>query len=28
VDGRVCVEAKGLFVVPKGIKLRRLGDNF
>ncbi|PMD60874.1 uncharacterized protein K444DRAFT_642776 [Hyaloscypha bicolor E] len=24
VDGRVCVEAKGLFVVPKGIKLRRL----
>lgn len=28
VDGRVCVEAKALYVVPKGIKLRSLGDNF
>jgi acyl-coenzyme A thioesterase PaaI-like protein len=28
VDGRVCVEAKGLFVVPKGIKLRSIGDKF
>ncbi|KAE9380024.1 hypothetical protein N431DRAFT_432333 [Stipitochalara longipes BDJ] len=28
VDGRVCVEAKGLFVVPKGLSLKTLGDNF
>ena len=28
LDGRVCVEAKGLFVVPKGLKLPSLGDNF
>ena len=28
IDGRVCVEAKGLFVVPKGIQLKSLGDNF
>src|SRR3569833_1999308 len=26
--GKVCVEAEGLFVVPKGLKLQRLGDRF
>jgi acyl-coenzyme A thioesterase PaaI-like protein len=28
LEGKVHVEAKGLFVVPKGIKLRELGDGF
>ena len=28
MDGRVCVEAKGLFVVPKGMKLNSVGENF
>jgi len=28
VDGRVCLEAKALFVVPKGIKLSSIGDKF
>lgn len=26
--GKVCVEAKGLFVVPKGVKLARLEEGF
>jgi acyl-coenzyme A thioesterase PaaI-like protein len=28
LDGRVCVEGKGLFVVPKGMKLSSVGDKF
>jgi hypothetical protein len=28
MDGRVCVEAKGLFVVPKGMKLNSVGGNY
>ena len=28
MDGRVCVEAKGLFVVPKGMKLNSVGENY
>jgi acyl-coenzyme A thioesterase PaaI-like protein len=28
LDGRVCVEGKGLFVVPKGVKLTSVGDTF
>lgn len=28
LDGRVCVEGKGLFVVPKGMKLSSVGDRF
>jgi acyl-coenzyme A thioesterase PaaI-like protein len=28
MTGRVCVEANGLFVVPKKLKLVRLGDHF
>jgi acyl-coenzyme A thioesterase PaaI-like protein len=28
MSGKVCVEARGLFVTPKGITLRKLGDRF
>lgn len=28
LDGQVCVEARGLFVVPKGMKLRGVMDGF
>lgn len=28
LEGRVCVEAKGLFVVPKGVKLGEISEGF
>ena len=28
VDGKVCVEARGLFVAPRGLKLSKLADKF
>lgn len=28
LEGRVCVEARGLFVVPKGVQLGEVGEGF
>lgn len=28
LEGRVCVEGKGLFVVPKGVQLEKIGEGF
>jgi hypothetical protein len=28
VDGKICVEASGLFVVPKKVKLREIAEGF